>query len=242
MIHEIEAFLENYLEGKSESMKKQARVALSHWEIFTRQKPTQVEQNDVDRFVYNYKRLLKPSSLSVYLFYIGKFLGSSTKKDIESYIMKIRNRLETEETTEPSPIDHHDILKMLTEVTDPQGSLLVRLLLFSDIPIGCLEELEVRHIYDARNYEIHCKGRRISGTFHSDTPEIISYIIEEKKLTRDNDRIVGITERHVQNLIPDYARKVGIAKKVTPKDIRKFGENPHLRKILIELYEDARKK
>lgn len=244
MLDEIEAFLREYLKGKRESTKRQTRIALKHWENFTKQKPIQVEQKDVNRFVYEYLRLLEPNSLSVYLFHIGKFLSSSGKKELEKYIMKIRNGLESEGVTEPSPVDYNDVLKMLTEVTEPESKLLVRLLVFSDIPIGCLEELKVRHIYVRKKYDMYCEraGKRISGTFYSDTSEIISNIIKEKKLSNDDDKIIGITERHVQNLIPDYAKKIGIKKKVTPNDLRRFGKNRDLRNWLIDEYEERKKK
>lgn len=241
MLDEIEAFLLEYFKGKGKSTKRQARIALKHWENFSKQKPTQVEPKDVNRFVYEYLKRLEPNSLSVYLFHIGKFLSSSGKKELEKHIVKIRKGLESEGVTEPSAVDYHDVLKMLTEVTEPEGKLLVRLLVFSDIPIGCLEELEVRHIYDKRNYDMYCKRKRISGTFYSDTPEAISNIINEKGLKDDNDKIIGITERHIQNLIPDYAKKVGIKKKVTPKDLRRFAKNRDLRNWLIDEYEKRKK-
>ena len=237
VLEEVKAFLKSYLEGKTETTKEQANIALTHWENFTGQKPSEVEQRDIDKFVYISKERWKLSTLSVYLFHIGEYLAWAKRKDLKEYIMKIRRRWVIEENAES--IDHKDILKMLTKITEMQGKLLVRLLLFSEIPIGCLKNLERRHIYNKKNYEMRCKGKTISGFFYSDTPEIISKHIKQENL-EENDRIVGIGEREIQYLIPKHAKKVGVKKKVTPKDLRKFGKDRDKRNWLIEEYEQKK--
>ena len=235
VLEEVKAFLKSYSEGKTESTRKQADIALTHWENFTRQKPTEVEPKDVDKFIYVYMKRLKPNSRSVYLFHIGKYLAWSGRKDLEKYIMDVREKLDAEEIAK-SPINHRDILKMLTKVTELRGKLIIRLLVFSEIPIGCLKNLRVRYIYNEKNYEMHCESKFIHGDLYSDTPRVIRNIIKERKLKPD-DELIDIGERQIQNLIPDYAKKVGILKRVTPYDLRRFGKNPHLRDVLVELYE-----
>jgi hypothetical protein len=240
VLEEVKAFLKIYLEGKAESTKKQADVALTHWENFTKQKPFKVEPQDVDKFFYVCLKRLNPNSLSAYMFHIGKYLAWSGRKDLEEYIMNIRKKLDAKEIAK-STIDHHDILKMLTKVTELRGKLIIRLLVFSEIPIGCLKNLKVRHIYNEKNYEMPCKGRNISGVFYSDTAEIIKKYISEEKLKK-TDGLIGIQERAIQHLIPDYAEKVEIKKKVTPKDLRMFGKDPRKREWLIEVYEKDKMK
>ena len=235
VLGETKAFLKSYLEGKSESTKTLFNIALTHWENFTQQKPSDVESKDVDKFVYVYRKHLKSSSLSVYLVPIGKYLAWSGRKNLEAHIKKIRRNLDAE-AIEESPPNHNDILKMLTKIKDLRARLIIRLLLFSQIPISCLKNLKVRHIYGEKNYEIPCKGKMISGILHSDTSKIIRRYITEKNL-KENDRIIGIGEREIQYLIPDYAKEVGIRKKVTPKDLRKFGKDQIKRNWLIEIYE-----
>jgi len=237
ILEEVKAFLTSYLEGKSNSFKRQAKIALTHWERFTRQKPSDVEPKDVDKFIFEYKKRMKLSSLSVYLFHIGKYLAWAKREDLKEYIMKLRRRWGIKKNAES--IDHNDILKMLTKITELQCKLLVRLLLFSEIPIGCLENLETRHIYNEKNYEMRCKDKTISGVFYSDTPKIISERIQKESL-EENDRIIGIGEREIQYLIPKYAKKVGIKKKVTPKDLRKIGKDQFKRGWLIEIYNEAK--
>lgn len=240
-LEEVKAFLKIYLEGKAESTKKQADIALTHWENFTKQKPSKIDPKDVDKFVYVYLKRLEPSSLSAYLFHIGKYLAWSEKKDLEEYIMNIKKKLDAEQITK-SNIDYQDILNMLENVTELQGKLIIRLLLFSEIPIGCLKNLKVRHIYNGKkNYEMKCKGRSINGVFYSDTSEIIKKYISENK-RKDDDGLIGFSERKIQYLIPDYAKKVKIKKKVTPKDLRKFGKDPDKRKWLIDVYEEHKMK
>ena len=252
-LDDIKAFLEHYLKGKGNSMKVQAKVALWHWENFTGQKPTKAGHSDVDRFVHRKRHApkekdrLEKGTLSVYLLHIAKFyewLGRG-KPDpkfavLAECMMDKSRELKPEETAEH--VNHRDVLKMLMRVEELQGKLLVRLLVFSEIPIGCLEELKVRHIYDRKNYDMYCEraGKRISGTFYSDTSEIISRYIEEKNLN-ENDEIIGIKQRQIQYLITDCAKRVGIKKKVTPKDLRKFGKDPIKRKWLIEEYEKMKK-
>lgn len=240
VLEEVKAFLRSYSEGKSESTKEQANIALTHWENFTRQKPSEVETKDVDKFIYVYMKRLKPTSLSVYLFPIGKYLAWSGRPDLEKYIMNERKKLDVEEIAK-SLIDHNDILKMLTKVTELRGKLIIRLLVFSEIPIGCLENLKVRHIFNEKNYDMSCEGKMISGVFYSDTSEIIRRYMKERK-PKKNDELIGIGEREIQYLIPDYAKKVGIKKKVTPKDLRKVGKDPFKRNVLIEMYEEAKMK
>ena len=242
-LKEIEGFLKSYLKGKSEITKKQADIALTHWENDIRQKlSSQVKKNDIDMFVFRKKEHLKPNSLVVYLFHIGKYFAWSERKDLEKYVMRIRKRirkkLKTKETVES--IDHNDILEMLMEVAELQGKLWIRLLLFSEIPIGCLKNLKVRHIFDKNKYQIPCKGKMINGVLHSDTPEIINKYIEEEKL-KENDEIIDISIRKFQYLIPKYARRVGINKAVTPKDLRKIGKDSFKREWLSEVYVKAKK-
>jgi len=240
ILEEVKAFLRSYLEGKSESTKEQAKIALTHWENFTRQKPSDVETKDVDEFIFEYLKRLKSASLSVYLFHIGKYLAWSEKPDLEKYIMNERNKLDVEELAK-SFIDHNDVLKMLTKVTALRDKLIIRLLVFSEIPIGCLKNLKVRHIFNEKNYDVPCKGKMISGVFYSDTSEIIRRYVKERKLKK-NDELIGIGERAIEYLIPDYAKKMGIKKKVTPKDLRKVGKDHFKRNVLIEMYEKARMK
>ena len=238
MLREIEAFLDRYLVSKSGSTEGQAISALRHWEDYVRQKPaSQVKPNDIDKFILHQKKHLSLNTLSVYLFYIAKYFCWMERQDLEKHIMKERRKLEAEENAERSiPINHHGVLKMLRVVTQPRDKLLIRLLLWTEIPIGCLENLKVRHIVEEEKYEMPCDGKIIRGVLHSDTPLIIKRIVKEKNLGQD-DELVGITERQIQNLIPNYARKVGIQDKVTPLDLREFGKNPLLRNMLIELYE-----
>ena len=230
-LHDVKAFLKQYLEGKGTS---QARIALWHWENFTEQKPSEVDQRVIDKFIYEFKKRLKPNSLIVYLFHIGEYLAWSGKKDLKKYIMERRKKLKAEDTTEH--LDHHDVLKMLMEVEELLGKLLVRLLLFSEIPIGCLEELRVRHIHGGKNYDMYCERAHkwISGTFYSDTSDIIDQYIEGKN---EDEEVIGIKQREIQYLITDYAKKVEIDKKVTPKDLRKIGKDKFKRDWLIEEYE-----
>jgi len=246
MLEELEAFLESYLAEKVESTRKQARIALRHWEEYVRQKPcVDIKLNTIDQFILHEKKRLKPRSLYVYLFHIAKYFHSMNRFDLKEHTMNERKRLqlqfEAEEIAEPAPIDHKGVLKMLMTVTKLRDKLILRLLLWSEIPLGCLENLKVRHIIEGERYEFHCKGRIVRGILYSDTPKIIDEIIRKKNL-RQNDELIGISKRQIENLIPKYAKKIGIPYKVSPHDLREFGKNPHLRNILIQLYEDDKKR
>ena len=250
MLKIFEEFIDHYFEGKTGS-ERQARAALKHWENHTGQDPYQVDPKDVDHFVYEKleapkkKDRLKPRTLSLYLLYIAKFyewLGLGQRDSarytmLAKYTMEKSRRL-TKQIDEPSRIDLQEVVRMLMKITELQGKLLVRLLVFSKIPIGCLNGLRVGHIYNVRDYEVDCKGKTIRGVLYSDTPEIVNAIRKERKLGTD-DRLIDVSVRQIEYLVPRYAKKVGITKSVTPKDLKEFGKNPRLRKWLIEEYEKA---
>jgi len=253
MLEIFRTFINTHYKGKTGQ--RQVEAALELWEKHTRQKPYQVGISDVDSFVDEKlnaperKDRLRPRALSLYLLYIAKFyewLGDSKPESekyvkLAKYIKEKSREVKPKKNAEPSSVDHHDVMKMLMEFTELSGRLLIRLLVFTNIPIGCLNNLEKRHIKNnEREYEMKCRGKSISGVLYSDTPDIIREYIEKKKLENE-DKFLDISERHFENLIPDYAGKVGIEKRVTPRDLRKFAENPDLRNWLIEDYEEAKK-
>lgn len=253
MLNVFEAFIDHYFGEKATSGEGQARAALKQWENQTGQDPYQVDPKDVDRFVYKKlhepkkKDRLKPSSLSLYLLYIAKFyewlgLGEgdlAQYKMLAKYTMEKSRRL-MKQIDEPSRIDLQEVVKMLMKISELQGKLWVRLLVFSKVPIGCLNSLRVRHVYNEGNFEMDCKGKIVRGVLYSDTPEIVSEYIEENELELE-DKLVDISERQIQYKIPRYAKKVGITKRVTPKDLKEFGKDPRLRRWLIAEYEKEKK-
>ena len=256
MLEIFEVFINQYFEGKIGSGVKQAKPALKHWENHIGQDPYRVVHADVDRFshkkLYALKKKdrLKEGTLSAYLFYIAKFydwLGRGNQPDsakytaLANYIMKKSRKVKSKEIVEPDFIDVEEVVKMLTEITELKGKLLIRLLVFSKIQEGCLKNLGIGDIYNERNYEMDCKGKTIRGVLYSDTPEVINAIKERRKLTIE-DKLVDISVRQIQYLIPKYAKKVGITKRVTPRDLKEFGKNQRLRKLLIREYESTKKK
>lgn len=252
MLRVFEEFIDYYFGEKTRSGEKQARAAFELWENHTGQDPYQVDPKDVDHLVYEKlhahekKDRLEPSSLSLYLLYIAKFyewlglgeLNSARYKMLAKYAQEKSRRL-TKQIHEPSRITLQEVVRMLMGIAELQGKLLVRLLVFSKIPNGCLNSLRVRHISNERNYEMNCRGKTICGDLYSDTPEIVDAVIEERKL-RSDDRLVDISERQIQYLIPKYAKEVGLTKRVTPKDLKEFGKNARLREWLIQEYEKKR--
>jgi len=253
MLEIFRTFINRHYKGKTGE--RQAEAALKLWEKHTKQNPHEAGHQDVDSLISKKleapikKDRLTPKTLSLYLLYIAKFYDWLARgkphlvryTTLAEYIMEKSNQLVTKEIAdEANSVDHKDVLKMLIGIRELLGKLLVRLLVFSKIPIGCLNSLRVREIYDKRKYQTYCKGRTIEGDLYSDTPEIISEYIEKNEL-KNNDKLINISERHIQNLIPDYAHKIGIEKKVTPRDLRKFGKNLDLRNWLIEEYEKTKK-
>lgn len=244
MSDETEVFLHSYVARKDKSFKKQAHSALKLWKDSVKKSSEQVNRDDIIQFFYTHKNM-KPRSLSVYLLHIAKYLGWKNQ-DLEKYVMEKRKAVEERiKPASESPIDHHGVLKMLKEVTELRDKLIVRLLLWNKIPIGCLEDLKVRDIsIKEKSYQIYCERERggfIRGDLYSDTSKIISSIIEEKNLKSD-DKLIGISVRQIQKLISEYAKKIGIPKKVNPKDLRQFGKNALLRDMLIEEYERVQKR
>lgn len=248
MLEIFEVFIDSYFVGKTGN--RQAEAALKHWENHAGQDPYQIDLKDVDRFVY--KKLnapkdedkLKPATLSLYLLYIAKFyewLGGLEKPDSAYYAtlakyMREKSAKLAAQIHEPSGIDLQDAVEMLTEITDLQGELLVRLLVFTEIPVGCLNDLRVRDIHNDGTYGMNCGKKIIDGLFYSDTPQTIHKYIVEKKLQSD-DKLIDMSQRQIEYLIPRFARKAGISKRVTPKDLKEFGKDRRLRKWLIREYE-----
>lgn len=253
MLDIFEAFIDDYFTGDMTGA-KQARAAFKLLGNYTGQNPYQIGASDIARLIH--RKLTAPkeedrleqSSLSLYLFYIAKFyewLGhlnpdSAKYTTLAKHIKKEIRKLKAEEVTDSDFIDIPDIVKMLTEITELEGKLLVRLLAFSKIPIGSLNRLRVGHIYSEGEYEMDYKGKTIRGVLYSDTPEIINATKERRNLETD-DKLLDISVRQIQYLIPKYAKKIGITEKVTPRDLKEFGKTPRLRKWLIREYEKTKK-
>lgn len=238
-LDEIKSFLKSYLAKKGKGTERQAKIVLSNWERFIKQSPAdQVKSHEIDLFIFHKSEDLKPRTLLAYLFHLAQYFGEMQKHELKEHIMKRREkiRLEMKEKS-PKIAFHREVLKMLKALTKPRDKLILRLLLWSEIPIGCLEKLKVKDFnLKERKYEVLCgDGKIIRGVLYSDTPMIIEEIIKQNNL-RQEDYLIGIKTRLIHYLIPKYAKKVGISYRVTPLDLREFAKDV-ARDMLIELYE-----
>lgn len=242
-LDEINSFLDRYLAGKGKSTKSQARIALKHWEKYVEQtKAEHIKTYHIDQFIVEKRNQLKSRTLLPYLFHIAKYFERMDQEQLREHIMKEREKLRLEMRDEGRKVAiHHGVLEMLKAVTNPRDKLILRLLLWSEIPVGCLEKLKVKHVnLKERKYEVLCNDNKtIGGVLYSDIPMIVEEIEKERNL-RQEDSLIGINTRQIQNLIPKYAKRVGIPYKVTPLDLREFAQNP-ARDMLIELYEKEKR-
>ncbi len=229
MTREIDAFLRGYLAEKK-SAKVQIRSAFKEWEKFVDGKPAaQVEFKDIDQFILlkrtpsNDAKAWSPKTLTIYLPHIGEYFGRQGRLDLANYVVNERLKIQ-KETKKGAPANHLDVLKMLNSANSLRDKLVLRLLLLSDIPIGCLGELKVRHIINGKEYEILCNGELKRAELDPETVKIISDTIEETRLGQ-NDNLIGIGERQIQQWMGEYAKEIGAPNKVTPMDIREFGRS-----------------
>ena len=237
-LDEMKSFLKSYLAKKGEGTKRQARIILSDWEKFIKQKTAkEVKPHHINLFIFRKSEDLKPRTLLAYLFHLAQYFGEMQEHELKEYVMKRRQKIKLEmKQKHPKTDFHRDVLEMLKAVTKPRHKLILRLLLWSEIPIGCLERLKVKNFnLKEKKYETLCNDIKIiRGELYSDTPTVIEEVIKQNNLNQE-DYLVGIKTRTIHSLIPKYAKKVGILQRVTPLDLREFATNP-ARDMLIEFY------
>ncbi|MCK4482125.1 hypothetical protein KAU55_02790 [Candidatus Bathyarchaeota archaeon] len=242
---EIKSFLKGYLAKKGKGTERQAKIILSNWEKFIEQKSAvEVKPRDIDLFIFRKSKDWKPRTLLAYLFHLAQYFGGMQEDKLKERIMERRKEIR-DEMKEKSPkiAFHREVLKILKAVTDPRHKLILRLLLWSEIPIGCLEKLQVKDFnIKERKYETRCNddGKTIHGVLYSDIPIIIEEVMKQNNLRQEN-YLIGIKTRTIHSLIPKYAKKIGITYRVTPLDLREFAKNP-ARDMLIEEYERVQKR
>jgi hypothetical protein len=201
--------------------------ALSDWETFllSRDNPnSEVKISDIDQYALSLKNRVKPRTASHYLQYLGLYFrhyeeinlsdrAKDRKKEFDKGFSKDQLRL------------HPKDVKMLYEKAKPKAKLMIRLLLLEcQTDIGLLEKI----VYAGKDTIGRPQFRIDDKLIHvNETTIKLAEPLLERNLRRGDNRLLSTGYRAMDTYISDFAKKVGLQYKVTPRDLRRFAVNQH---------------
>ena len=248
---DIEVFLTDSLRTAGTAKKKLYKYSMKAWDEYCsteRLLPQKAEEKDIDGFVeWGIRERNWDIGVAItYLIPLSVFFGKRNKP-LRRYILgkqkALRNQKKDTETEKPDdtqPLVFDIALKLLEAAEELRDRLCLWLLIVEGMSNLCLQKIQVRHIdFRQMTYCVDFNSRPSEkGRLRSSTVKLIE-ICKEKYHLEQDDGLLGIRERTIQNLAKKYARQIHLPqwKSITLNMLRKLGNSNDLRVLLVRAYE-----
>ncbi len=214
-------YLETVCSDQSSALRNLAEISLRHWQkyLLSRDNPnSEIGIKDLTRFISNLRNnQATPITVANYLGQLVGYFNHESRQDLADFATDRKKMLQKQGKKKIVPIRVKDLMS-LYRMSDTEDKVLMRLLLFGDIPIGSLGKIVVSKENSGKlNFRVGSEFYRVDET---------TIKIAEPLMSNNNSNLLSFTsDRQVAAHIHDLAQKLNVDYTIQAKTLRMFGKH-----------------